>query len=165
MVFSRRLAWETRAHLRHDFDLLIPPLEGQGEDLGPPVGHRRRLAVNHQVRPVGLRGGWLRVLLRTDHVQGLRANGQGERRAATRRPISGLLPAPQMLRLPRTPVLANPSNQGKERAVQCGEKNKNFRAIPEPPASYPCSPPRTSSCYLPLPPVISPLSLWLKNAK
>lgn len=24
--------------------------------------------------------------------------------------------------------------------MQCGEKNENFRAIPEPPASYPCSP-------------------------
>ena len=60
------------AHLRHDFDLLIPPLEGQGEDLGPPVGHGRWLAVDHQVHPVGLRGGRLRVLLRADHVQGLR---------------------------------------------------------------------------------------------
>lgn len=96
MVFSRRLAWETRAHLRHDFDLLIPPLEGQGEDLGPPVGHGWRLAVNHQVCPVGLRWGWLRVLLRTDHVQGLRANGQGERRA-------GLIPAPPQNSRPYKP--------------------------------------------------------------
>lgn len=160
MVFSRRLAWETRAHLRHDFDLLIPPLEGQGEDLGPPVGHRRRLAVNHQVRPVGLRGGWLRVLLRTDHVQGLRANGQGERRAATRRPIPGLLPAPQMLPSLQTQVT-------RERREQCsvGRRIKTSgQSLNRQPAT-PALPPQTSSFYLPLPPVISPLSLWLKNAK
>ena len=63
------------AHLRHDFDLLIPTLEGQGEDLGAPIGHGGWLAVNHQVHPAGLRRGRLGVLLRTDHVEGLR-NGR-----------------------------------------------------------------------------------------
>lgn len=77
------------AHLRHDFDLLIPPLEGQGEDLGSPIGHGRRLAVDHQVHPVGLRWGRLRVLLRTHHVQGLRnqrdrVNGEEDQEEARR---------------------------------------------------------------------------------
>lgn len=74
------------AHLRHDFDLLVPTLEGQGEDLGAPIGHGGRLAVHHEVHAVGLRRGWLGVLLGTDHVEGLRIEreglGEGGREAA-----------------------------------------------------------------------------------
>ena len=69
------------AHLRHDFDLLVPTLEGQGEDLGAPVGHGGRLAVDHQVHPVGLRWGRLGVLLGADHVQGLGCQRDGARAA------------------------------------------------------------------------------------
>lgn len=74
------------AHLRHDFDLLVPTLEGQGEDLGAPIGHGGRLAVHHEVHAVGLRRGWLGVLLGADHVEGLRIEreglGEGGREAA-----------------------------------------------------------------------------------
>lgn len=68
---------ERTAHLWHDFDLLVATLERQGEDLGPPVRHGRRLAVYHQVHPVGLRRGRLRVLLGADHVERLRTDGTG----------------------------------------------------------------------------------------
>lgn len=73
------------AHLWHDFDFLIASFEGQGEDLSPPIGHGWWLAVNHEVHPVGLGWGWLGVLLRTDHVQGLRSNAtkRSHKRAGT----------------------------------------------------------------------------------
>jgi hypothetical protein len=41
-----------KAYLRHDFNLLIASFEGKGEDLGPPIGHGWRLALNHEVHPV-----------------------------------------------------------------------------------------------------------------
>lgn len=58
-------------HVGHDLDLLVAALVGQREHLGAAVGHGRGLAVDHQVRAVGLRGRGLRVLLRAHHVQGL----------------------------------------------------------------------------------------------
>ena len=73
------------AHLWHDFDLLIPTLEGQGEDLSTPIGHGGRLAVHHEVHAVGLRRGWLGVLLGTDHVQGLRIERAGRGEEGVRR--------------------------------------------------------------------------------
>lgn len=96
------------AHLGHDFNLFKQTLEGQGEDLGPPIGHGRRLAVNHQVHPVGLRWRWLGVLLRTDHVEGLRSQedrdrvkgeGRHERSLFQRQPIPYLTLSSWTLRL------------------------------------------------------------------
>lgn len=83
LAVSQRALWQklgfkgerTAAHLWHDFNFLIASFEGQGEDLSPPIGHGWWLAVDHEVHPVGLGWGWLGVLLRTDHVQGLRSNG------------------------------------------------------------------------------------------
>lgn len=88
----RALWWEpgfkgerAAAHLWHDFNFLIASFEGQGEDLSPPIGHGWWLAVDHEVHPVGLGWGWLGVLLRTDHVQGLRSNGtrRSQKRSGT----------------------------------------------------------------------------------
>lgn len=88
LAVSQRTRWQklefkgerTAAHLWHDFNFLIASFEGQGEDLSPPIGHGWWLAVDHEVHPVGLGWGWLRVLLRTDHVQGLRRNGIGHQK-------------------------------------------------------------------------------------
>lgn len=111
------------AHLWHDFNLLVPTLERQGEDLGPPVGHGGRLAVNHQVHAVGLCRGRLRVLLRADHVQRLRTNRTGAGKGG------GL---PQCARVPalphclRTPLFSNPSTRQQERGAQCGDRRINI---------------------------------------
>lgn len=83
LAMSPRALWQklrlkderAAAHLWHDFNFLIASFEGQGEDLSPPIGHGWWLAVDHEVHPVGLGWWWLGVLLRTDHVQGLRSNG------------------------------------------------------------------------------------------
>ena len=86
------------AHLRHDFDLLVPTLEGQGEDLSAPIGHGGRLAVHHEVHAVGLRRGWLGVLLGTDHVEGLRIERRGRGEEGVRRQQAQSWPHP-----PQTP--------------------------------------------------------------
>lgn len=121
------------AHLWHDFDLLVPTLERQGEDLGPPIGHCGRLAVDHQVHAVGLRWGWLRVLLGADHVQWLRTNRTGASKGGGP-PQCARTPAPPHHLL--TPLLSNPNTGQQERGVQCGERINISEQSPQLPVTW-----------------------------
>lgn len=127
------------AHLWHDFYLLIPTLEGQGEDLSAPIGHGGWLAVNHQVYPVGLRWGRLGVLLRTDHVEGLRNQHDrgrwGRRRRKQEEAVRQEGPRPEL----SLPLQCSGSPLGRFEFSSCQtqvtsevgrKKNKNFREKP-----------------------------------
>lgn len=59
-------------YLRQDIDPLVATPEGQVENGAAPVGHGRRLQLQHQVRAVGLAHRRLGVWLRTHDMERLR---------------------------------------------------------------------------------------------